>query len=563
MTSRLAAALALVTFNVLAAQQPEPGEELEPILSLASKAESVGDYARAGQEYQRALKIRPSLGILHQRLGLTYHLRNRFAEAIPEFKRAIQLDPNLWGSSLFLGIDYYKTNHFDKAIPALQRAIELNKEQSEAEARFWLGASYAASGSRADAIPEYQRVSELRPKDVEALFQLVRLYQDEASSAFERLGKVDPNAAAVSLLQAERFLAENRTDLARIEYGRAIRLRPDYGGTLPQLERMPLPVPAGNIEVSEQDARASLGLAALWRSRGDKTRASEQLANLARLQPGGGQARKYVTEAQTSAHGPVESDDTDVWARVLDARAFASSRNFERAAESIRPALLREPDNIDVLLVYGDLYQRWAAQLLDRMIALDADSYRVHQLTGEIYEQKGAYEQAIQSYRRALSKNAEAPGVYYALGNVYWKVRRYDEAEQWLREELKRNPHHELARYRLGSLQTERGNSPEAIENLREAVRARPEWTGARFDLGRALLQSGRCEEAVEELKQVASQDPEDDRVHFVLSNAYRKMARNDLAQSELAQYQALTRKRLERVQKQVRDVSDAIQSKP
>ena len=116
---------------------------------------------------------------------------------------------------------------------------------------------------------------------------------------------------------------------------------------------------------------------------------------------------------------------------------------------------------------------------------------------------------------------------------------------------------------RLGSLQTERGNSPEAIENLREAVRARPEWTGARFDLGRALLQSGRCEEAVEELKQVASQDPEDDRVHFVLSNAYRKMARNDLAQSELAQYQALTRKRLERVQKQVRDVSDAIQSKP
>ena len=33
-----------------------------------------------------------------------------------------------------------------------------------------------------------------------------------------------------------------------------------------------------------------------------------------------------------SAEGPVESDDTEVWARVLDARACASSSNFERAA---------------------------------------------------------------------------------------------------------------------------------------------------------------------------------------------------------------------------------------
>jgi tetratricopeptide (TPR) repeat protein len=562
-TRHFAAALAVASLNFLVAQPRDPNADLESILSLASKAESVGDYARAGQEYQQALKMRPELGILHQRLGLTYHLRNRFAEAIPEFQRAIQLDPNLWGSSLFLGIDYYKTNQFDKAVPALQRAIELDRAQSEAEARFWLGASYAASGRREDAIREYQRASEIRPKDVEALFQLARVYQDQASSAFERLGKIEPNAAAVSLLQAERLFAENRTDLARIEYERAIRLRPDYRGTLPQLEQMPPHALSGNIEVNEQDARASIGLAALWRSRGEKAKASEQLANLATLAPGDGQARKYVTEAQTPADQVLESDNTEVYARVLNARAFVSSGDFGRAAESIRQGLLREPDNIDVLLLSGEIYQRLAAQLLDRMVGIDADSYRVHQLTGEIYEQKGAYEQAIQSYRRALSQNADAPGVYYALGNVYWKMRQFDQAEQWLREELKRNPHHELARYRLGSLQTERGNSLDAIENLREAVRAHPEWTGARLDLGRALLQSGRYEEAVKELKKVASQDPENDRVHFVLSNAYRKMARNDLAQSEIAQYQALTRKRLERAQKAVREVSDAVESKP
>src|SRR5215831_16419817 len=138
----LAAVLAVASLSFLLAQQPDPNAELESILSLASKAESVGDYARAGQEYQQALKIRPNLGILHQRLGLTYHLRNRFAEAIPEFQRAIQLDPNLWGSSLFLGIDYYKTNQFEKAFPALQRALRTNPKDAETEARFWLGVTH-------------------------------------------------------------------------------------------------------------------------------------------------------------------------------------------------------------------------------------------------------------------------------------------------------------------------------------------------------------------------------------------------------------------------------------
>src|SRR6185436_9329181 len=98
---------------LLAAQANRGVEaEIQQHLAAARAAESTKDYARAGAEYQKILRLQPDLPIIHQNLGLTYHLRNQFDSAIPEFSRAVQLDPELWGSFLFLGMDLYKVNQF-------------------------------------------------------------------------------------------------------------------------------------------------------------------------------------------------------------------------------------------------------------------------------------------------------------------------------------------------------------------------------------------------------------------------------------------------------------------
>ena len=113
------------------------------LLATAQEAEKAGDHQAAEESYQKILELRPQWALIHQSLGVNYHLRSHYSEAIEALEKAIALDEQLWGAHLFLGMDYYRTNQFEKAIPALKRSLDLNLERTESEARLWLGLSYA------------------------------------------------------------------------------------------------------------------------------------------------------------------------------------------------------------------------------------------------------------------------------------------------------------------------------------------------------------------------------------------------------------------------------------
>ena len=195
-------------------------------LDAAQRAEQAHDYLAASRQYEEILKTQPKLPLVRQSLAITYHLQNRYPEAIAEFQRALRLDSTLWGSDLFLGMDYYKTNQFAQAVGPLESSISLNAKMAEPEARFWLAITYLALNKPEEAVRDPAAGSALRPGNIEVLNSLVRAYDQAAASVFQRLGNLEPQAAAVSLLQAERFLDENRVDLARVQYRNALRPRP-------------------------------------------------------------------------------------------------------------------------------------------------------------------------------------------------------------------------------------------------------------------------------------------------------------------------------------------------
>src|SRR5579863_3919009 len=111
-------------------------------IEAAQRAERAQDYASASHEYQEILKLQPGLALIRQSLAITYHLQNRYPEAIAEFQRALRLDSTMWGSDLFLGMDFYKTNQFPEAIAPLEKSLSLNEKMAEPEARFWLAMTY-------------------------------------------------------------------------------------------------------------------------------------------------------------------------------------------------------------------------------------------------------------------------------------------------------------------------------------------------------------------------------------------------------------------------------------
>src|SRR5262249_26211067 len=109
---RLSLLVLLITNQSLLSAQIQGDPAIAKYLQVAQEAEKAKDYARSAESYLQILKIHPDLALIHQSLGVVYHLQNLFPEAILAFEKALSLDANLWGSHLFLGMDYYRTNQF-------------------------------------------------------------------------------------------------------------------------------------------------------------------------------------------------------------------------------------------------------------------------------------------------------------------------------------------------------------------------------------------------------------------------------------------------------------------
>ncbi len=580
-----------------AAQQRSAIEEQMSVhLAAAQQAERVKDYAAASREYEEILKQQPKLALIRQSLAVTYHLQNRYPEAILEFQRVLRLDSTMWGSCLFLGMDYYKTNQFRLAIAPLENSISLNAKMAEPEARFWLAVTYSALDRPEDAVRELRRDLTLRPGDIDVLYYLTKAYDQAAGSVFEHLGQIDPHAAAVSLLEAERFLEENRSDLAALQYRNSLRLRPDFAGWIPALDhRNNDERTISDLTISATDAQADLQLAALLAAAGDLGQSSTVLQNLTRLKSANSKTAELIREGSARLAGSQHKSEplnrgqaeefmkgmnlvrqgrfreaeeplsraaeqsSSPFLQLLLIRSFVESGDGARVEDRLRKLLAAEPDNVDALHLLGRSYKRQAEATLQQMIQIDADSYGVHELLGKQHEEKTEYEAAIEKYQAALAKRPDLAGIRYAIGNVYRKMSRYNEAEKWLTEELARNPYHGLAHYRLGSIYVEQEKPDLAIPHLLQALKSHPQLTDAQLDLGRAYAAKGQYKEAIAAFRNVALSDPANDRVHYLLSIAYTKEGRRTEAQTELGAYQRLTRDRLQRTQQDVKDVSNSL----
>ena len=202
-------------------------------LEEAKRAESVQNYLAAAAQYKAILELRPEWPLIHQSLGVTYHLAKHYSQAIEHLQRAVELDDQLWGAFLFLGMDYYQIHQFEDAAEALEKSLALNPKIAETSR--WLGMSRAALHNYEAAILHLLQVTAVNAEDIEALFHLARAYDSRASQLFQAIGDKNPQSPFVYLLQSERLASEGDLPRARAEYRRALDLRPDLAGILDQL----------------------------------------------------------------------------------------------------------------------------------------------------------------------------------------------------------------------------------------------------------------------------------------------------------------------------------------
>lgn len=212
----------------------------------------------------------------------------------------------------------------------------------------------------------------------------------------------------------------------------------------------------------------------------------------------------------------------------------------DRVAEALPIATKLEAEfgnDPDVLYQAAKIHMRAFNDSVNRMFQRAPASFRVNQLSGEIFELQGRIPDAIAEYRKAIAKNPAAINLHYRLGRALALESQYEEALREFEAELKLNPSDALAEYQAAQILAVRQKPAEAAARFDRALSLKPDFVEAMIALAKL-----RPESAIALLEKATTLAPRNESARYALMIAYRNVGRMADAQKQ--------KEELDRIQK-------------
>ena len=153
-------------------------------------------------------------------------------------------------------------------------------------------------------------------------------------------------------------------------------------------------------------------------------------------------------------------------------------------------------------------------------------SFRVNQLSGEIFEIQGRYDDAVREYRKAFEPAPGTINVHYRLGRALvmrsHKPSALEEALEEFRAELRLNPNDAVAEFQIGQILQVQGRAAESLSHFERAVELDGEFPEALVAVAKERTRLVRFYEAVELLERALDLHPASEPAHCSLMIAYR-----------------------------------------
>jgi predicted Zn-dependent protease len=210
------------------------------------------------------------------------------------------------------------------------------------------------------------------------------------------------------------------------------------------------------------------------------------------------------------------------------------------------------PCDADVLYASAELYTRLWNESAGELLAKHPDSYRVHQLAGEVYEAQRNYDQAIREYGLALSANPKLPQLHFRIGQLYLSQGSADadeKAMEQFRLEKSINPTYADSSLAMADIYRSQHKLDDAKTLYQEACRLDPRLLEARVGLAQTLLGEHQIDAAVSELNSVIKEHPENASAHYALMLAYREQGKMTEAAAEMTTFRQLQARKDEKFQ--------------
>lgn len=195
------------------------------------------DWARSGQEYQRALELNPNYPTAHH--WYSWYLNNlgRKEESVREMRRALELDPVSLEINVDLGLVLINSGQPDEAIKYLQAALEIDPYSVDAE--YGLGLAYLQKNDFERAIIKLEKAHELSQDRPDVLAFLGNAYgragrTAEARSVLTQLEEMRVKSNVSPVQVAKVYLGLNEKEKALQELEMAYQARSISMLDLPQ-----------------------------------------------------------------------------------------------------------------------------------------------------------------------------------------------------------------------------------------------------------------------------------------------------------------------------------------
>jgi len=216
------------------------------------------------------------------------------------------------------------------------------------------------------------------------------------------------------------------------------------------------------------------------------------------------------------------------------------------AAQPVVAVLEKDyPSDPDVLYVAANFHMKAWNDAIYRMYEKAPSSYRVNQLSAEVFETQGKYPEAIAEYEKAIAKKPNVINLHYRLGRALLlhsstDPASLDRARQQFAAELQLNPSDAAAEYQVGQILLLQQKGSEAAPHFDRAIGLRPDFPEALIAAGKLRHIAKRYDEAAQLLERAVKLQPRSEAAHYNLMLAYRNAGRTAEAAREKAELEKL-----------------------
>jgi tetratricopeptide (TPR) repeat protein len=570
-------------------------------------------------EFRRALKIKPGLAGANFFLGVDYCKLGEGAKAVPYLRAALKAEPDRPDTWLWLATAQEIAGQWQGEVATLHKALELRPV--DVDLLYLMGSAYERLGKQ--EVANLEKVAPGSSRSEQLLAESYASSNEWPSAVihFQNALGASPYRPGLHTELGEVFLHAGKVNQAIREFDEELRRNP--GNLRALVRRGEARLIQGNVDAALPDWEKAVGtdveqaerilglresgfgnsaLEQLPDTTREKTRAlKEDLQNhdspaahlaLAFLAEQSGNLPQAAADSSLAASAALKDAPTgkcseaevktalqrEEFSRIAACAekvfTLASSADFRiRVASALLEAGqpdgalkalqgLSSADSGSAEAAYwrARCYEKLATAAYFRLYQADPDSYRVHQLMGDLEAAKGDDAKAIEEYRAAIALKPSGPNLHYSLGHLLWKDLKVPEARVEFEAELAMNPRHAGALNDLGNTYLFEHQPNKGLPYLLRALSANPGNADIHRDLGTAYSELGDLHKAEEHFK-IAVTNDHDGAVHYKLARVYQALGEKEKAAREFALSSTLNRESHEKLEKQTERLGEVTKS--